>query len=116
MAFLASLKNALDWLVASETFAGKPVALINTSPRAFHAQAQLTRDPFDDGGDACRRKPSRTLSLTGKKTTAEEILADPASARKLKEAIEALTQDGSGSLTSAIAPPRALRHMSRHES
>ena len=43
------LKNALDWLVASETFAGKPVALINTSPRAFHAQASLTRDPFHDG-------------------------------------------------------------------
>jgi NAD(P)H-dependent FMN reductase len=36
-----ALKNALDWLVASETFAGKPTALINTSPRAFHAQASL---------------------------------------------------------------------------
>ena len=36
-----ALKNALDWLVASETFAGKPIALINTSPRAFHAQASL---------------------------------------------------------------------------
>ena len=35
------LKNALDWLVASENFAGKPVALVNTSPRAFHAQASL---------------------------------------------------------------------------
>src|SRR5271166_2267152 len=35
------LKNALDWLVASETFAGKPMALINASPRAFHAQASL---------------------------------------------------------------------------
>ncbi len=34
-------KNALDWLVASETFAGKRVALINASPRAFHAQADL---------------------------------------------------------------------------
>ena len=35
------LKNALDWLVASDTFAGKSVALINASPRAFHAQAAL---------------------------------------------------------------------------
>ena len=34
-------KNALDWLVASETFAGRKVVLINTSPRAFHAQANL---------------------------------------------------------------------------
>jgi chromate reductase len=37
-----SLKNALDWLVASVEFPGKAVALINTSPRATHAPAQLT--------------------------------------------------------------------------
>ena len=36
-----SLKNALDWLVSSDAFVGKPVALINTSPRATHAQASL---------------------------------------------------------------------------
>src|ERR1700682_2784588 len=31
-----SLKNALDWLVSAEDFAGKPVALFNASPRASH--------------------------------------------------------------------------------
>ena len=36
-----SLKNLLDWLVGSEGFAGKPVALLNTAPRAEHAQRQL---------------------------------------------------------------------------
>lgn len=36
------LKNALDWLVGSVEFPGKPVALINTSPRATYAQAALT--------------------------------------------------------------------------
>ena len=36
-----ALKNALDWLVSVETFPGKPVALINASPRATHAQAAL---------------------------------------------------------------------------
>lgn len=36
-----SLKNALDWLVGSVEFPGKPVAVINTSPRAIHADAQL---------------------------------------------------------------------------
>ena len=35
------MKNALDWLVASFEFPGKPVALINTSPRATHALAAL---------------------------------------------------------------------------
>jgi NAD(P)H-dependent FMN reductase len=36
-----SFKNALDWLVASLTFPDKPVALINTSPRASAAQTAL---------------------------------------------------------------------------
>ena len=37
-----SLKNALDWLVSSVEFPFKPVALINASPLATHAQASLT--------------------------------------------------------------------------
>ena len=32
------MKNALDWLVSDENFPGKPVLLLNTSPRASHAQ------------------------------------------------------------------------------
>lgn len=36
------LKNALDWVVGSGEFAGMPVAIINTSPRAVHALASLT--------------------------------------------------------------------------
>lgn len=35
------MKNALDWLVSGEEFVNKPVVLINTSPRATHAQAAL---------------------------------------------------------------------------
>jgi chromate reductase len=36
-----SLKNALDWLVSFEPFVGKPVAVINASPRARHAHEAL---------------------------------------------------------------------------
>ena len=36
-----SLKNALDWLVASLELPHKPVALLNASPWATHAQASL---------------------------------------------------------------------------
>lgn len=36
-----SFKNALDWLVGMPDFPGKPVMLINTAPRATHAQAAL---------------------------------------------------------------------------
>jgi chromate reductase, NAD(P)H dehydrogenase (quinone) len=34
-----AIKNALDWMVGNETFVNKPVALLNASPRATHAQA-----------------------------------------------------------------------------
>jgi chromate reductase len=36
-----TIKNALDWLVGFEPFAGKGVAVINASPRASHADAAL---------------------------------------------------------------------------
>jgi NAD(P)H-dependent FMN reductase len=35
------LKNALDWLVGCEGFAGKPVLVLNAAPRAHHAIAAL---------------------------------------------------------------------------
>lgn len=35
------MKNALDWMVSSEAFVYKPVALLNASPRASHALAAL---------------------------------------------------------------------------
>lgn len=35
------MKNALDWLVSSVEFPYKPIMLINTSPRAQHAQESL---------------------------------------------------------------------------
>ncbi len=35
------LKNGLDWLVSGEEFVSMPIMLLNTSPRAHHAQAAL---------------------------------------------------------------------------
>jgi chromate reductase, NAD(P)H dehydrogenase (quinone) len=36
------LKNALDWMVGNESFVFKPVAILNSSPRATHAHESLT--------------------------------------------------------------------------
>jgi chromate reductase, NAD(P)H dehydrogenase (quinone) len=91
-----ALKNALDWLVASETFAGKPTALINTSPRAFHAQSSL-REILSTMAARLIPEAFASLSLTGKTVTADEILADAACARRLTESLQALiavTQNG----------------------
>lgn len=35
------IKNALDWLVADDTWVNKPVAVLNTAPRSQFAQAAL---------------------------------------------------------------------------
>jgi NAD(P)H-dependent FMN reductase len=83
-----AFKNALDWLVASETFAGKQVALINASPRAFHAQADL-REILATMAARFVPEAFAILPLTGKTVTADDILADPVSARRLKESLAA---------------------------
>jgi chromate reductase, NAD(P)H dehydrogenase (quinone) len=83
-----SLKNLLDWLVGGPEFAGKPVVLINTSPRAEEAQAQLRLIVGTMAGriveEACV-----TLPLLGRVLTAAEIAADPALAEPLRRGLEA---------------------------
>ena len=85
MVFPGPLKNALDWLVASETFAGKRVALINASPRAFHAQADL-REILSTMAARLMPEAFATLPLTGKTVTAAEVLADATCVRRLEVA------------------------------
>jgi chromate reductase, NAD(P)H dehydrogenase (quinone) len=84
-----ALKNALDWLVASETFAGKPTALINTSPRAFHAQASL-REILSTMAARLIPEAFVSISLTGKAVAPDDILGDAVCTRRLKESLEAL--------------------------
>jgi chromate reductase, NAD(P)H dehydrogenase (quinone) len=84
-----TFKNALDWLVASEIFAGKRVALINASPRAFHAQADL-REILATMAARFVPEACATLPLAGRTITADHILADAISARRLKESLDAL--------------------------
>ena len=81
------LKNALDWLVGSHEFPDKPVALVNTSPRATHAQAalMLTLKTMSArlASEACV-----TLPLLGGAWDEHSIAADPAVAEPLRLAIE----------------------------
>ena len=85
------MKNALDWLVGSSEFPGKPVALINTSPRATHALAALTLTLETMSANVVR-DASITLPLLGTANDAESIAADPELAVPLREALEKLTQ------------------------
>ena len=81
------MKNALDWLVGSHEFPGKPVALINTSPRATHALAALTVT-LETMSAQLVKDASITLPLLGTVNDAESIAANPDYAGPLRGALE----------------------------
>jgi chromate reductase, NAD(P)H dehydrogenase (quinone) len=70
------MKNALDWLVSFEGVVGKPVALVNTSPRAHHARdslAEILRTMSMDLVD----EASVSIPLLGYCVTEDAMLASP---------------------------------------
>jgi chromate reductase, NAD(P)H dehydrogenase (quinone) len=83
------LKNALDWVVGSGEFMGKPVALLNASPRATYAQASLMETLATM--DACVvRDACITIPLLGRGLDAVGMVADPEIALALQTAIATL--------------------------
>jgi len=79
-----TFKNALDWLVGCTDFAGKPVMLINTAPRAVHAQAQL-REILTTMAAVIVEEACLALSLREGMTEAE--IGNPDNAQALREAV-----------------------------
>jgi chromate reductase, NAD(P)H dehydrogenase (quinone) len=69
------MKNLLDWLVGSLEFPSKPVALLNTAPRASHAQAQL-REILPTMGARLMDAASFTVPLPNNRMESASILAD----------------------------------------
>ncbi|MEK4032111.1 NADPH-dependent FMN reductase [Methylocystis sp. IM2] len=83
-----SLKNALDWLVGSIEFPEKPVALLHTSPRAVHADAQL-RETLATMSARLIEAGSLTIPIEGKARAldANSMVSDVALAEKLGAAL-----------------------------
>ncbi len=87
------MKNALDWLVGFEGTVGKPIALINTSPRAHHAYESL-------------REILRTMStiliaeavipLLDVCTTEEAMVSSPEVSRAIGTLLESVTAQLAG--------------------
>lgn len=81
------LKNALDWLVGSHEFPDKPIALINTSPRATHALAALTLT-LETMSARIAKEACVTLPLLGVACDEHGIVANPALAEPLRLAMD----------------------------
>ena len=87
-----SFKNALDWLVSCVEFPGKPVALINTSQRANHAQEHL-REILATMSARLIDSASITLPLMGRNLDAAGIVADPELSAQLQGALVAFVAE-----------------------
>ena len=85
------LKNALDWLVGSEEFVGKPVALLNASPRATYAQASLA-ETITVMSAHIVDEASITMPLLGKNLDEAGIVSHPEISRMLRAAIAAFAR------------------------
>ena len=82
-----TFKNALDWLVASDVFPGKPVMMINAAPRSFHAQAAL-RETLMTMSARLVPEAFVSLPLTGKTIDAAQIIAEPRLADPLRAGLD----------------------------
>ena len=84
-----AFKNALDWVVGSGEFINKPVAAINASGRANHAQSSLLDTLAMMNADVVLAA-SLTVALPTNKLNCAAMLADAGIAAALSEALEAL--------------------------
>ncbi len=84
-----SIKNALDWLVSFEPFIHKPVAVINASPRAHHADDAL-RETLRTMSAGLVGERSFALPLLGAQLDEDAMAASPAVAAVVAEALAAL--------------------------
>jgi chromate reductase len=71
-----AMKNGLDWLVSFEGVVNKPVALVNTSPRARHAYDAL-REVLHTMSTDIIEDASRPIALLGFRGTEEAMFNDP---------------------------------------
>ncbi len=84
-----TIKNALDWLVSFEPFVGKPLAVVNTSPRAHHADAAL-RETLRTMSAVIVESASISLPLLGAHTSEGAMLEQAQIVQALKESLLAL--------------------------
>ncbi|HIC7211048.1 NADPH-dependent FMN reductase [Burkholderia stabilis] len=94
------MKNALDWVVGCEAVVYKPVAVLNASPRATHADAAL-RETLSVMSARIVEHASIALPILGSQLDAAGIAAHPPFASALADALRAFAAE-----IAEGAPPR----------
>ena len=101
-----SFKNALDWLVGSTEFPGKPVAIVSPTSRSTYAQAQL-REILTTMSARIIEPASVVVALPNRRMTVEAIVADHALASSIRSVLLNLLE----SLGRAPSSPAADRRI-----
>ena len=84
-----TIKNVLDWLVSFEPFIHKPVAVINASPRAHHADDAL-RETLRTMNASLVGERSFQLPLLGAHLDEDAMVASPEVAAVVADAVAGL--------------------------
>lgn len=84
-----TIKNALDWLVSFEPFIHKPVAVLNASPRAHHADDAL-RETLRTMSAVIVEEASISIPLLGAHLTEDGMVGSPAISRAIRSSLLAL--------------------------
>jgi len=84
-----TIKNALDWLVSFEPFVRKPVAVLNASSRAHHADAAL-REILGTMSALIVERASVTIPLLRANLDEEDMLNTPSVAASIRTSLSAL--------------------------
>src|SRR6185437_861744 len=83
------LKNALDWMVGNDSLVGKPVGVLNASPRASIAQAAL-RETLATMSARVVPEACLTVAILGSDLDQEGIVRHPEISAVLLGALRAL--------------------------
>ncbi|MGU7784646.1 NADPH-dependent FMN reductase [Burkholderia sp. PU8-34] len=83
------MKNALDWVVGCDAFVHMPVAVLNASPRAMHADAAL-KETLSIMSARLVEDASVAIPILGSQLDAAGIAAYPPFASALADALHAL--------------------------
>jgi len=87
-----ALKNALDWLVSGVEIYGKPIALLNPSPRSLYAHAQLA-ETLRTMGAALIEQACVSLPIAGRGLDAAAIAADEELAATIRRVLDAIVTE-----------------------
>lgn len=85
----SAIKNTLDWLVGCEAFVNKPVAVLNASPRAHHADAAL-RETLKTMSALIVEGASLSIPLLGANIAERDMAQTPSVAHAIRESLAAL--------------------------